>query len=85
LTPYDRGELRYPEGVRGTRGAVSLKVRVKRDGSVARAIPVESDPVGIFDAAAVEYVSKWRYCPRTPTDADFPSAILVKIEFRPPS
>ena len=83
LEPFHRGDLKYPTAVRGIRGSVSLHVRVDRAGVVTRAVPVASQPAGPFDAAAVAYVSKWRYCPRASKEKNFPDPMLVEIEFRP--
>jgi TonB family protein len=85
MAPVYRGELKYPDHVNDVRGAVSLHIKVERNGSVSRVLAIKSEPEGVFDETAVAYVSKWRYCPRLTQDADFPSPILVKLEFRPPS
>ena len=85
LEPVYRGELRYPSHATGVRGEVSLHVQVSRSGSVSSATPVASEPPGVFEQAATDYVSKWRYCPRSREDLDFPKAMLVKVEFRPAS
>jgi len=55
----------YPAAARaqGIEGYVLVEYDVTAEGMVTNARVVESDPPGVFDAAALTAVSKWRFHP----------------------
>lgn len=65
LTPVYRVNPEYPshELQRGVEGWVHVRFTVTVTGSVADVIVVDADPPKVFNAAAIEAVSKWRYIP----------------------
>ena len=48
----------------GIEGRVVIRYDVTVEGSVANPTVVESEPAGIFDAAALASLSQWRFRPR---------------------
>jgi protein TonB len=62
-TPIKREAPEYPKGAekRGIEGSVALKFGVDADGNVVSPQVVEATPPGVFDAAAIEALSKWKY------------------------
>ena len=70
---YPRGALR-----RGVEGSVLLEFSVDRHGNVVSPRVVESRPRGVFDAAALEALSKWKY---EALGAET-SALKVRVTFR---
>lgn len=61
----ERTPPQYPARARGQgqTGKVTLSFIVDLDGSVQDVHVVEAEPPGVFDAAAVEAVSSWRFEP----------------------
>ena len=72
---------KYPAGAqrRGIEGWVSVQFKIDSTGHVDAPQVVEGSPPGVFDAAAIEAVSKWRY--RAP--AHEISDVQIKIRFKP--
>ncbi len=60
-----RFPLHYPPDAeqRGIEGAVTVRMLVGRDGEVRQVTVLESTPAGVFDAAAVEALQRWRFTP----------------------
>jgi len=48
---------------RGITGRVLLRVHVDAVGSVREVLVLSAEPVGVFEAQAVEAVRKWRFTP----------------------
>lgn len=67
LVPLQRIPPTYPAEARrgGINGYVLIDVTVNPDGSVRKARVVEAKPKGLFEAAAVTAVQKWRFKPKT--------------------
>lgn len=63
--PVTRGAFRYPPAAKknGVKGYVLLSVLVEIDGSVNQVQVLESNPSGIFDAAAVQGIRAWHFEP----------------------
>jgi periplasmic protein TonB len=61
--PVKREAPEYPKGAekRGIEGYVQLKFNVDADGNVVSPQVVEGSPPGVFDAAAIEALTKWKY------------------------
>ena len=55
----------YPEQAKaaGVQGWVRVYYDIGEDGAVENLILIESDPPGVFDAAALAAVAQWRYRP----------------------
>ena len=58
-------DLVYPADARtsGVEGRVVVRYDVTAAGTVANAVVVESEPRGVFDAAALDAVRSWRFRP----------------------
>ena len=58
-------DLVYPVDARadGVEGRVVVRYDVTAAGTVANAVVVESEPPGVFDAAALNAVRSWRFRP----------------------
>lgn len=63
--PITRGAFRYPPAAKknGVKGYVLLSVLVEIDGSVNQVQVLESNPSGIFDAAALQGIRAWQFEP----------------------
>jgi protein TonB len=61
--PVHREAPVYPRGAerRGIEGHVIVEYTVTSEGEITDAIVLEAAPEGVFDAAAVQAVQKWRY------------------------
>jgi TonB family protein len=76
----------YPTTAGAAEGYVKLRFTVGKDGHVADAAVVESNPPGVFDAAALAGVKQWTFRPRLidGQPADQPN-IPIMIRFKPPA
>ncbi|MGQ0833510.1 MAG: TonB family protein [Gammaproteobacteria bacterium] len=74
---------RYPDDAREreSNGSVQLEFTVRADGSVGNVAVVKSEPAGVFDAAAVNAVRKWRYRPVVHDGAPAEQRARVRIRF----
>lgn len=63
--PITRGAFKYPPTAKknGIEGYVLLSVLVETDGSVNQVQVLESNPSGIFDAAALNGIRSWHFEP----------------------
>ncbi|SFI28859.1 protein TonB [Nitrosomonas sp. Nm34] len=63
--PIARGAFKYPPTAKknGIKGYVVLSVLVETDGSVNQVQVLESNPSGIFDAAALQGIRSWQFEP----------------------
>lgn len=63
--PITRGAFKYPPAAKknGVKGYVLLSVLVEVDGSVNQVQVLESNPSGIFDAAALNGIRSWHFEP----------------------
>lgn len=63
--PVTRGSFKYPSSAKrnGIKGYVVLSVLVETDGSVNQVQVLESNPTGIFDAAALQGIRSWHFEP----------------------
>ncbi len=63
--PVTRGSFKYPPAAKknGVKGYVVLSVLVETDGSVNQVQVLESNPSGIFDAAALQGIRAWHFEP----------------------
>ena len=53
----------YPRGAerRKIEGSVVVEFTILEDGSTLNPTVVEAEPAGVFDAAAIQAVQKWKY------------------------
>lgn len=67
LVPLQRIPPTYPAEARraGVSGYVTIDVTVNPDGSVRKARVVDAKPKGLFEAAAVTAIQKWRFKAKT--------------------
>ena len=63
VTPLVRVPPDYPPGV-NTEGWVQVQYSITATGSVRDAFVVDASPKGVFDAAALKAIARWRYNPR---------------------
>lgn len=63
--PVTRGAFKYPPVAKknGVKGYVLLSILVETDGSVNQVQVLESNPSGIFDAAAMHGIRAWHFEP----------------------
>lgn len=81
LEPLIAGVPEFPAAARarGTQGHVNVELTVNAAGNVESPRVVGSEPPGVFDAAALAAVSRWRY----PAVADrAPQTLQERIDFR---
>lgn len=66
IIPLQRIAPQYPRQAarEGIEGSVKLEITVNPDGTVRDARVLESKPRGVFDAAAVTAVMRWRFKPK---------------------
>lgn len=78
--PLLRGKPAYPSAAlrRGLEGSVLLEFSIDPEGNVVAPRVIESRPRGVFDKAALEALSKWKY---EALGAET-SAIKVRLTFR---
>jgi protein TonB len=83
ILPLQRIPPQYPRDAAraGITGWVQLEVLVNADGSVRSARVVDSKPRGIFDAAAVAAVLRWKFKPKTTDGKPVEQRGSQKIEF----
>lgn len=83
IIPLQRIAPQYPRDAAraGISGWVQLEVLVNADGSVRSARVLESNPKGLFEAAAVTAVLKWRFKPRIENGKPVEQRGSQKIEF----
>ena len=78
--PITRANPEYPRRAlrRGVEGSVLLEFSVDANGNVVSPRVLESRPRGVFEAAALEAVSKWKYEALGARS----SALQVRLTFR---
>jgi periplasmic protein TonB len=83
LLPLQRIPPQYPRDAArsGITGWVQLEVMVNADGSVRNAKVVDSKPRGIFEAAAVQAVMRWKFKPKIQDGKPVEQRGSQKIEF----
>lgn len=83
LIPLQRIPPTYPAEARrgGINGWVQIDVTVNTDGSVRKARVVDAKPKGLFEAAAVTAVQKWRFKPKTVDGKAVEFHGIQRIEF----
>lgn len=74
----------YPLEARrsGTEGHVLVRVLIDEDGRVEEAEIVESEPTGVFDAAALKAIRGWRFSPATRLGQPVAVRVDIPVSFR---
>lgn len=80
LTPMIQVQPSYPPAAQtlGTEGTVELSFSVDSAGNVSDVEVVSANPAGVFEKAAIEAVSRWRY-PANPDRA--PQKVTASVDF----
>lgn len=83
IIPLQRIAPQYPRDAARARinGFVQLEVLVNADGSVRSAKVLGSNPKGLFEAAAVAAVMRWKFKPKVVNGQPVPQRGSQKIEF----
>ena len=68
--------------VQGTTGWVDIEFTVARDGSTRDATIRGSEPMGVFDRAALESVAHWRYEPRVVNGIVLDQRVAARVRFQ---
>ncbi len=64
-----------------TEGYALVEFTIDRDGRVTDVTTTESEPPGVFDAAAIAAVSQWEFSPRIVNGKAAPRRVSQKIDF----
>ena len=83
IIPLQRIPPQYPRDAArsGITGWVQLEVLVNADGSVRSARVLESKPKGLFEAAAVQAVLRWKFKPKVVNGQPVQQKGAQRIEF----
>jgi periplasmic protein TonB len=83
IIPLQRIPPQYPRDAarNGITGWVQLEVLVNPDGTVRSARVLESKPKGLFEAAAVQAVLRWKFKPKVVNGQPVEQKGAQKIEF----
>jgi protein TonB len=83
IIPLQRIPPQYPRDAarNGITGWVQLEVLVNPDGSVRNARVVDAKPRGLFEAAAVQAVLRWKFKPKVVNGLPVEQKGAQKIEF----
>jgi protein TonB len=83
LTPLARIPPQYPPYAmaRGIEGWVDLSFIVTVEGTVHDVVVVDAQPPGVFDMAAVNAVSRWRYQPVVEDGRPVPARVFLHVDF----
>jgi protein TonB len=79
-----RVEAQYPDSALrdGIQGYVDVQFTITTQGTVTNAAVVHSDPGDIFDRAALDAVSRWRYDPRLVDGRAVESQSQTRVRFK---
>ena len=74
----------YPVRARekGTEGWVDIEFTVNKDGTTSNGMVKAADPAGVFDRAALNAVSRWRYEPRVVNGAVVEQRVNARLRFQ---
>jgi protein TonB len=83
IIPLQRIPPQYPRDAarNGITGWVQLEVLVNADGTVRSARVLESKPKGMFEAAAVQAVLRWKFKPKVVNGQPVQQKGAQRIEF----
>jgi TonB family protein len=74
----------YPVRAReqGTQGWVDIEFTVNKDGTTRDGVIKAAEPAGIFDRAALQAVSRWRYEPRVVNGSVIEQRVEARLRFQ---
>lgn len=78
LDPYYPVEARQS----GTEGSVLVRVLIDEEGRVEEAEVIESEPAGVFDAAALKAIRGWRFSPAQRLGQPVAVRVDIPVSFR---
>ena len=67
---------------RGTQGWVDIEFTVNRDGTTRNGVVTAAEPRGVFDRAALQAVSRWRYEPRVVNGSVVEQRVIARLRFQ---
>jgi protein TonB len=84
IIPLQQIQPQYPRDAQRNRisGWVQLEVLVNADGTVRSARVLESNPRGLFEAAAVQAVLRWKFKPKVVNGQPVQQKGAQRIEFK---
>ncbi len=73
----------YPEIAKsiGLKGNVLLRLNIGSDGGVNNIEVISSEPEGVFDKAAIDAVSKWRFKPASLGGEHVATSVNIPLKF----
>ena len=79
-----RVEAQYPDSAlrKGIQGYVDVQFTITPRGTVTHVAVVRSDPGDVFNHAAVDTVSQWRYDPRVVDGRAVESQSKARVRFK---
>ncbi|MBI2383616.1 MAG: energy transducer TonB [Gammaproteobacteria bacterium] len=84
LIPLVRIQPQYPRNALrdNIQGWVDMELIVNPDGSVKSARPVAAQPRGVFEAAAVQAIMKWRFKPKVVDGKPVEQRAIQRLDFK---
>lgn len=84
VVPLVRVPPKYPARAasRHIEGWVKIEFTIQTDGSVDNAVVVGSEPVDIFDDAALTAISKWKFKEKVVNGVAVPQRAVQKLQFK---
>lgn len=67
---------------RGTQGWVDVEYTVKTDGTTTNGTVKAAEPAGVFDRAALNAISRWRYEPRIVNGTVVEQRVIARLRFQ---
>jgi TonB family protein len=67
---------------RGTEGWVDIEFTVNKDGATQDGVVKSAEPAGVFDRAALQAVSRWRYEPRVVNGSAIDQRVSARLRFK---
>jgi periplasmic protein TonB len=84
LIPLVRIQPQYPRNAARDRieGYVDFEVTVNPDGTVRSARPIKAQPRGVFEAAAMQSIMKWKFKPKIVDGKAVEQKAIQRIDFK---
>jgi protein TonB len=84
LIPLVRISPQYPRNAARDRieGFVVFEVTINADGTVRSARPIKAQPRGVFEAAAMQSIMKWKFKPKVVDGKGVESKGIQQIDFK---
>lgn len=83
LIPLMRINPQYPRNAARDRieGWVEFKITINPDGTVKTAVPLKSQPRGVFESAAMQAILKWKFKPKVVDGKGVEATGIQRIDF----